>query len=1001
MKFKLFLFACLFQFALQVTYSQNLRNVYNFNPGWKLLVKDIKEARNPDYNDSHWKSVTLPHAWNEDEAFRLSIDSLSTGICWYRKHFQMPPKDEGKKVWLEFEGIRQAGEFYLNGTFIGRHENGINAFGFDITALLKPSGIDNVLAVRIDNDWEYKEKSSETGFQWNDKNFNANYGGLSKNVRLHVAGKLYQTLPLLSSLNTTGLYVYAKDFKIEANTATIVASAQIKNESGDKKSFIFEVEVRDADDQLVQTFNSQNEIEPGATMDFSAESVVNKLNFWSWGHGYLYTVITRIKSNHQIIDEVKTRTGFRKTAFKDGMVYLNDQVLMMKGYAQRSSNEWPAIGLSVPPWLSDYSNALMVESNANLVRWMHITPWKQDIESCDRVGLIQAMPAGDAEKDVEGVKWEQRIQVMKDAIVYNRNNPSIIFYESGNEVISKTHMIEMKAIRDRHDPYGGRAIGSREMLNVAEAEYGGEMLYINKSATKPVWSMEYSRDEGLRKYWDEFSPPYHKDGDGPTSYKSVVDNAMKTRPDAKVYNRNQDSHAIENIIRWAEYYDVRPGTGKRVSSGGVNIIFSDSNTHFRGAENYRRSGEVDAMRIPKDGFYAHKVMWDGWVDAKNTGLHLVGHWNYKDGVTKDVFVVSAGEKVELFLNKKSLGFGTMSHRFLFTFKNIKWEAGEIKAVSYDKHGNQLAEKKIITSGKPFAIKLTSIQNPTGFKADGADVVLAQVEVVDQKGNRCPTALNMINFELLGPSEWRGGIAQGRNNYILSKSLPVECGVNRVMIRSTTTSGIINLTAQSDGLKPANIRFISKPIIVKDGLAKLLPADGLSPIFQREATPKKPTYHPHRRSIEIINVSAGANDDQAKASIDDNELSDWTNDGRINTAWIEYTLATKSMVSAVSLKLNGFRTKKYPIRILLDGEEIFAGKTETSLGYFLAKCNPTAGSKVRIELARPVTEKEKQDFGVEINGKKLDDGNGQINLGNGTLSIIETEIYEDLPNSQLH
>ncbi len=143
----------------------------------------------------------------------------------------------------------------------------------------------------------------------------------------------------------------------------------------------------------------------------------------------------------------------------------------------------------VPAWLSDYSNGLMVEDNANLVRWMHITPWKQDIESCDRVGLIQAMQAGDAEKDREGRQWEQRTELMRDAIIYNRNNPSILFYECGNESISREHMIEMKAIRDKYDPHGGRAIGSREMLDIREAEYGGEMLYINKSKHHPMWAM--------------------------------------------------------------------------------------------------------------------------------------------------------------------------------------------------------------------------------------------------------------------------------------------------------------------------------------------------------------------------------------------------------------------------------------------------------------------------------------------------------------------------------
>jgi hypothetical protein len=105
------------------------------------------------------------------------------------------------------------------------------------------------------------------------------------------------------------------------------------------------------------------------------------------------------------------------------------------------------------------------------------------------------MPAGDSEKDVTGTRWEQRVELMRDATIYNRNNPSIVFYEAGNNGVSEEHMREMKAIRDQYDPHGGRASGSRDMLDSKVAEYGGEMLYINKSATKPLWMMEYSRDE--------------------------------------------------------------------------------------------------------------------------------------------------------------------------------------------------------------------------------------------------------------------------------------------------------------------------------------------------------------------------------------------------------------------------------------------------------------------------------------------------------------------------
>src|SRR5207237_1948853 len=101
----------------------------------------------------------------------------------------------------------------------------------------------------------------------------------------------------------------------------------------------------------------------------------------------------------------------------------------------------------------------------------------------DRLGLMEAMPAGDSEKDLEGRRWEQRLELMRDAIVYNRNNPSIVFYESGNKGVSGEHMREMKALRDKYDPYGGRASGSRELLDSKTAEYGGEMLYLNKSET--------------------------------------------------------------------------------------------------------------------------------------------------------------------------------------------------------------------------------------------------------------------------------------------------------------------------------------------------------------------------------------------------------------------------------------------------------------------------------------------------------------------------------------
>lgn len=615
----LLLSCCLFLFL-----PTEARTTYNFNSGWVI---------------DHQKMVTLPHAWNENDAFRVSIHQLSTGVVWYRKSFRLPKSARGKHVFIEFEGARQAAEVFLNGKRVGLNENGVMAFGFEITPFLK-KGI-NHIAVRTDNSWKYKEQSTGTLFQWNNNNFYANYGGLNKNVWLQVTDDVYQTLPLYHNLGTTGEYIYASDFDIPGHTAVIHAESQVMNTSDHEVREGYTVIVEEMNGHELGRFSGSSVVIPAhQSAILKASDWISGLHFWSWGYGYLYRVKTIVGK-----DTVTTVTGFRKTDFKNGMFYLNNRVLMVHGYAQRSTNEWPGVGSAVPAWLSDYSNHLVVQSNGNLVRWMHVTPGKQDIQSCDRVGLLMSMPAGDAEKDISGRQWEQREELMRDAIIYNRNDPSIIFYECGNKGISEQHMAEMKAIRNQYDPSGGRAIGSREMLQDSVAEYGGEMLYVNKSDRKPMWMMEYCRDEGLRWYWNSWSYPFHKEGDGPL-YRNAPANA---------YNHNQDEFAAELVRRWYDFWQERPGSGTKVCSGGVKIVFSDTQTHGRSAENYRVSGVVDPMRIPKDAFFVHQAMWDGWVDDLAPHTYIVGHWNYKKGQTIPViYVVSTSDSVVLFQNNKAI-----------------------------------------------------------------------------------------------------------------------------------------------------------------------------------------------------------------------------------------------------------------------------------------------------------------------------------------------------------
>ena len=998
---------------------------YNFNAGWTLALGDMQNITpaTPQLD------VTLPYAFNQTEAFSRNCGELSDTVMVYTKHFRLPRQMKGRRVMIEFEGARFAATVYLNGKEVGTCDNGVMAFGFDLTPYIDYKG-ENILQVRVDNDWNYHEKSTGSTFQWNNKNFYCNYGGINKNVWLHVMDNVYQTLPLYSNLGTTGVYVYATDIDVRGRSATVNCETQVVNSSGKQQTVEHKVLVIDSEGTVIARFAGEKRtVNPNDTVMLKASKQLDGLHFWSWGYGYLYTIRSIISINGREADRQDIQTGFRKTAFRDGMFYLNDRVLQLKGFAQRSTNEWPAVGISVPSWMSDYSNRLVLECNGNFFRWMHVTPSKQDVRSFDRLGLIQAMPAGDAEKDVTGRRWQQRLELMRDAIIYNRNNPSVIFYEGGNNVISEEHMLEMKILRDKYDPNGGRAMGCRNMLDSKVAEYGGEMLYVNKSAGKPMWQMEYNRDEGIRRYWDEWSYPYHKEGEGP-SYRG--------EPHVVAYNHNQDGLAKENIVRWNEYWMARPGQGRRVNSGGAKIIFSDSNTHARGEKNYRTSGDVDAMRIPKDSYFCHQVMWDGWVDTEREHTYIIGHWDYEESeegtsaamtpVVKPVYVCSTADEVELFLNGTSLGKGKQSDRFLFTWPEVTYCPGELSAVGY-KDGKVVSTAEKHTVGKPVGLRMKVLEPQAGllakipFRADGADLRIIEVEAVGENGERCPLANDKLHFTLTGNGTFLGGISgvvseeerqfnatqaevkEGHSkddNSILSQDLQLEAGVCRVLVRSTTQPGTMTLAvaaANSQGQK-ADCTLTTMPCPVKNGFyvdaaGNPVEADWakeLPPYLLRGETPAEPSFVQEYTAADIARIDAVANAGKTGNMTDDNEDTKWSSDGKLENACFKVTLSRPETIRKITLRMDGFRTTSYPLQVFaeVDGKNtvVWEGYTPKNLGdCYLFIDNPVVADKYEIRMIGEATVKEAFASMTELAAKK----NLSTKVGKSTtLSIAEIE-----------
>lgn len=838
--------------------------IYNFNPGWKFTKGDVPGAEQPDFDDSKWANVSAPHTWNDTDTFDEIISHGGgerheyTGIGWYRKHFKLPASAKDGKVFLEFEGLKQAGRFWVNGKFAGKSENGITPAGLDLTPFVRFGDAENVIAVKVDNSDHYKEEATGVEYEWMGRAFNPNYGGLNHDIRLIVTGRIYQTLPLYENLKTTSIYIYPSNFSIENKTCNLSVESQVRNESGESRSISLSVTIVDCSGNVCAQFpGCTANIVDGGTQILTAKGQLTDANFWSADHPTLYDVYCILTVNGKVADAQKVRTGFRKTAFKGGVgtggVYMNGKFVWLTGYAQRSSDEWAGLGEAYADWMHVYNANLIKSTHANFIRWMHISPQAVDVRACDKAGIIEVCPAGDKEGDpaldprlsppAAMGQWEQRMEVMRDSMIFFRNDPSILFWEAGNSVLTAGHMRDMVNLRMQWDPNGGRIIGTRDndnaVLNKAItpiAEYYGVMIgqdphtdrvvkpgeifrgySVERRDRAPLVECEDFRDEAARRFWDDFSPPHFGFKPGPHD----------------VYHWNSESFCLAAAARYHQYFincitNTDPGHSKW--SAYASIFWSDSNADGRqdSSEVARVSGKVDAVRLPKQAYYVYRVMQNSQPD-----IHIIGHWTYPAGTVKTVYVAANHcDAVELFLNGQSLGrtnapcdfVDTFNGQdkdlgntgYIYAFPDVKFVPGIIEARGTVK-GDVVATDQIKTAGNPVRIKLTAHTGPGGLHADGSDVAFIDFEVVDANGQRCPTDEARVNFKLSGPAIWRGGYDSGITNSVNKLYLDTECGINRVAIRSTLQPGLIMLTASRPGLEPATIQIEAHTVKIENGL----------------------------------------------------------------------------------------------------------------------------------------------------------------------------------------
>src|ERR1035438_4766469 len=517
----------------------------NFDLNWKFIREDVPGAEAPGFDDSAWTTVSTPHTFNDVDSFRQIINhsggdrGTHKRLAWYRKNFKLPAKLAGDKIFLEFEGMRQAGDIFLNGKPVGLYENGVTAYGLDISGAFHFGNQENVLAVKVDNRTTYVERSSNTSFEWNANDFNPDHGGINRHVWLHVTGKIYQTLPLYYGLESTGVYVHAGNFNIAGKSADVTVESEVRNASGDRSTVELSAVIVDRKGQVRARFDGSSvDMVDGEKTVLSATGAVKGARFWSPEDPYLYDVYTILKVDGKTVDVNSVATGFRKTEFKGGAgtggVYLNDKFVYLKGFAQRSSNEWAGLGQAYPDWMHDYQAQLIRDNHANYVRWMHIAPQRVDADTADRYGIIQICPGGDR---VMGARGNDNVELNT----------------------ATTPIAEFYGVMIGQDP-------RTDQLNTPTAMFRGYSAQRRDRA--PLIETEDFREEGARRFWDDYSPPYFGFEKGPND----------------TWQFTSESFALAAVNRYRAYWDNRisnPDPAHSKWSGYASIYFSDSDADGR------------------------------------------------------------------------------------------------------------------------------------------------------------------------------------------------------------------------------------------------------------------------------------------------------------------------------------------------------------------------------------------------------------------------------------
>ena len=802
--------------------------------GWRFTREDDTAFISPEYDDSAWQSVTVPHDWAIYGPFGIDNDMQSTAIVqdgqteamehagrtgglpfvgagWYRLRFEVPEAGEGRRAELLFDGAMSHARVYINGHEAGFWPYGYNAFAVDITPFVRAQG-ENTLAVRLEN---LPESS-----RWYPG------AGLYRNVHLTVTQKTH--VPLW------GMQITTPHIEDDYAVVEIRTPLELSGEAQFEDCTI-RTEITAPDGTAAACAETSGTPYDGCA--FLQRFVVERPELWSPDTPALYKVVAEVYENGVLRDRCEERFGIRSVEIvPDRGFVLNGKTVKLRGVCNH--HDLGPLGAAVNEAAIRYRIALLKDMGCNAIRTSHNMPSPELVRACDEAGIMlmaESLDEWRAPKVKNGYnllfdEWAEKDMV--NLVRHYRNSPSVVMWCIGNEVSEQWHETgtgakiahRLQAVCHREDPTRPVTLG----MDAPDAVTSNNMAAVMDIPGFNYRPFKY--DENYRKLPQRVI--LGSETASTLSSRGVYKFPVERRQMMKYDDHQASSYDVE-CCGWSNlpeddfiWHDDRDFCMGEFVWTGFDYLGEPTPYYSDWPSHSSLFGIIDLASIPKDRYWLYRSHWNPEAET----LHILPHWTWpgREGETTPVFVYTNYPAAELFVNGKSQGVRTKDmtvtiensadslqqatfrrqERYRLMWHDVRYEPGKVRVVAYDANGLAAAEKEIRTAGKPYAIVLKA--DRTELKADGRDVAFVTVSVVDKEGNPCPAAVNEITFKVKGCGTYRAG-ANGNPVSLESFQQPrmkLFSGMMTALIGSAETPGEIVVEASSRGLKKAVIKLQS-------------------------------------------------------------------------------------------------------------------------------------------------------------------------------------------------